>query len=61
MAAERRCKRAVEASIKLECAPPASSWASLRMGGSAGASELLRVVCMLTLIAGGAPDHGLML
>jgi hypothetical protein len=60
MAAERRCERAVEASIKLERAPPASSSASLRMGGGAGASELLRVVRMLTLIAGGAPDHGLM-
>jgi hypothetical protein len=60
MAAERRRERAMEASVELERTLPASSWTSLRMGGSAGAPELLHVVRMLALIAGGGPDHGLM-
>jgi hypothetical protein len=50
----------VEASVELGRAPPASPWASLQMGGGAGAPELLRVVRMLVLIAGGAPNHDLM-
>jgi hypothetical protein len=44
-------ERAAEASVELKRAPLASSWASLRTGGGAGAPELLRVVRMLALIA----------